>query len=141
MNNFDPSPHDTTSYPGLHAWNDPQNALADIIFVHRVPGHPRKSFSYSDDDETFWPLWLLEDGGQHRQHLRIWTFGFASERRDGTILVSHIEDYGETLYTLLKQKLKNHVSTLDSPVSLVEDAQLTKFCRIISSSLLTLLEG
>ncbi|WP_287287091.1 triacylglycerol lipase [Okeania sp. SIO2B9] len=42
---------------------DDQNRTGDVIFVHGLDGHPRKTWHPQEksDDDNFWPVWLGED--------------------------------------------------------------------------------
>ncbi|NES70241.1 MAG: alpha/beta hydrolase [Okeania sp. SIO2D1] len=53
---------------------DDQNLTGDVIFVHGLDGHPRKTWHPQEksDDNNFWPAWLGED----LPGMNIWSLGY-----------------------------------------------------------------
>ncbi|KAI1190713.1 hypothetical protein F5B17DRAFT_37040 [Nemania serpens] len=81
---------------GLHIVHQPNYAALDIIFVHGLGGHSRKTWSRNHDPSFFWPeLWLpLEpDMG----NTRIFTFGYNAAWRGATKSISNITDFAKEL--------------------------------------------
>ncbi|KAF2145863.1 uncharacterized protein K452DRAFT_244254 [Aplosporella prunicola CBS 121167] len=83
---------------GLHIIHQPgPSAPLDIIFVHGLGGHSRKTWCEGHDENLFWPrLWLpLEpDVGK----ARIFTFGYNSSfRTNAGKSISNIADFAKEL--------------------------------------------
>ncbi|WP_293135492.1 triacylglycerol lipase [Okeania sp. SIO3I5] len=53
---------------------DNRNRTGDVIFVHGLNGHPRKTWHPQEksDDDNFWPAWLGED----LPNMGIWSLGY-----------------------------------------------------------------
>ncbi|KAI0540426.1 hypothetical protein GGR58DRAFT_146121 [Xylaria digitata] len=81
---------------GLHMIHQPDYAVLDIIFVHGLGGHSRKTWSKNHDPSLFWPgLWLpLEpDIG----NARMFTFGYDAAWRSPTKSIYNITDFAKEL--------------------------------------------
>ncbi|TGJ81428.1 hypothetical protein E0Z10_g7346 [Xylaria hypoxylon] len=90
------SPSPLTSGLGLHIIHQPDHAVLDIVFVHGLGGHSRRTWSKNHDPSLFWPeLWLpLEPG---IGNARIFTFGYDAAFRGATKSVSNVTDFAKEL--------------------------------------------
>ncbi len=64
---------------GLTLVHNPQDATADVIFVHGLGGSSWNTWCWKHDPSMFWPAWL-----QHEQGLsqfRVFTFGYNANFR------------------------------------------------------------
>ncbi|KAI8948085.1 hypothetical protein F4801DRAFT_592075 [Xylaria longipes] len=90
------SPSPSTSGLGLHIIHQPEHPVLDIIFVHGLGGHSRKTWSKDHDPSFFWPgLWLPSETGI--ESARIFTFGYNADWRSATKSVSNITDFAKEL--------------------------------------------
>lgn len=90
-----PSRGDSSSL-GLHVLHEPQITTLDIIFVHGLGGHSRKTWSKNHDPALFWPeLWLPFEPGVSTA--RILTFGYDANWRGASRSVSNISDFAKEL--------------------------------------------
>ncbi|KAF2963835.1 hypothetical protein GQX73_g9741 [Xylaria multiplex] len=90
------SPSPLTPGLGLHIIHQPDHVVLDIIFVHGLGGHSRRTWSKNHDPSLFWPgLWLpLEPG---IGNARIFTFGYDAAFRGATKSVSNVTDFAKEL--------------------------------------------
>ncbi|KAI0455706.1 hypothetical protein F5B21DRAFT_470367 [Xylaria acuta] len=90
------SPSPSTSGLGLHIIHQPEHAVLDIIFVHGLGGHSRKTWSKDHDPSFFWPgLWLPSE--TDIESTRIFTFGYNADWRSATKSISNITDFAKEL--------------------------------------------
>ncbi|KAJ5713986.1 uncharacterized protein N7483_011167 [Penicillium malachiteum] len=83
---------------GLITLNDPPliSASVDIIFIHGLGGGSRRTWSYSDNVDHFWPKsWLPVD--LDFQDVRIHTFGYKSDWANRQQSVLNIHDFSQSL--------------------------------------------
>ncbi|KAI1747448.1 hypothetical protein F4782DRAFT_521079 [Xylaria castorea] len=90
------SPSPSTSEFGLHIIHQPEHAVLDIIFVHGLGGHSRKTWSKDHDSSFFWPgLWLPSE--TDIGSARISTFGYNADWRSATKSISNVTDFAKEL--------------------------------------------
>ncbi|KAI0857820.1 hypothetical protein F4860DRAFT_488388 [Xylaria cubensis] len=90
------SPSPSTSGFGLHVIHQPEHAVLDIIFVHGLGGHSRKTWSKDHDPSFFWPgLWLPSE--TDIGSARISTFGYNAVWRGGAKSISNVTDFAKEL--------------------------------------------
>ncbi|KAI0913073.1 hypothetical protein F4823DRAFT_104108 [Ustulina deusta] len=90
------SPSPSTSGLGLHIIHQPDCVSLDMIFVHGLGGHSRKTWSKNHDPTLFWPqLWLPSEPGF--ANARIFTFGYDAAWRGATKSVSNVTDFAKEL--------------------------------------------
>ncbi len=90
------SPSPSASGLGLHIIHQPDCALLDIIFIHGLGGHSKKTWSKNHDPTLFWPqLWLPFEPGF--ANARIFTFGYDAAWRGATKSVSNVTDFAKEL--------------------------------------------
>ncbi|KAI0967869.1 hypothetical protein F4678DRAFT_444830 [Xylaria arbuscula] len=90
------SPSPATSGLGLHIIHQPDYAVLDIIFVHGLGGHSRKTWSKNHDPSLFWPeLWLPFE--PDIKSARIFTYGYNAAWRSPTKSISSITDFAKEL--------------------------------------------
>lgn len=91
-----PSPGDAGSGLGLHVLHTPESPFVDIIFVHGLGGHSRKTWSKNHDPTLFWPeLWLPFE--PEMDAARIFTFGYNANWRDSANTAARISDFAKDL--------------------------------------------
>lgn len=74
----------------------PDETLADFIFVHGLRGGSRKTWSASTDPAHFWPKeWL--PGDPDFKNVRIHTFGYHSDWGESKTKDFNIHDFGQSL--------------------------------------------
>ncbi|KAI1307431.1 hypothetical protein F5Y03DRAFT_352235 [Xylaria venustula] len=90
------SPSPSATGLGLHILHQPDYALIDIVFVHGLGGHSRRTWSKNYDPSLFWPqLWLPFEPGF--ESCRIFTFGYDAAFRGATKSVSNVTDFAKEL--------------------------------------------
>ncbi|KAI1738139.1 hypothetical protein F4680DRAFT_459999 [Xylaria scruposa] len=90
------SPSPSTSGFGLHIIHQPEHAVLDIIFVHGLGGHSRKTWSKDHDPSFFWPgLWLPSE--TDIGSARISTFGYNADWRGAAKSISNVTDFAKEL--------------------------------------------
>ncbi|KAM0450829.1 hypothetical protein ACHAPV_004140 [Trichoderma viride] len=94
---------------GLHTLYDPKpnNTIADIIFIHGLGGHSRKTWSSSSTPRSFWPQdWLPIEPGF--ENVRIHSFGYKADwgKKWQHQSILNIHDFAESLIG----GLRNHPS-------------------------------
>ncbi|KAI1275372.1 hypothetical protein F5Y07DRAFT_174872 [Xylaria sp. FL0933] len=90
------SPSPSTSGLGLHVIHQPDSHYIDIIFVHGLGGHSRRTWSKNHDASLFWPqLWLPFEPGF--ENSRLFTFGYDADWRGATKSVSNVTDFAKEL--------------------------------------------
>ncbi|KAM0258711.1 hypothetical protein ACHAQJ_003720 [Trichoderma viride] len=85
----------------------PNSAIADIIFIHGLGGHSRKTWSNSSQPRSFWPQdWLPIEPGF--ENVRIHSFGYRADwgKKWQQQSILNIHDFAESLIG----GLKNHPS-------------------------------
>jgi pimeloyl-ACP methyl ester carboxylesterase len=85
---------------GLHTLYDPtpNSTIADIIFIHGLGGHSRKTWSSSSAPGSFWPQdWLPFEPGF--ENVRIHSFGYKADwgKRWQQQSILNIHDFAESL--------------------------------------------
>ncbi|KAI0803792.1 hypothetical protein GGR55DRAFT_691409 [Xylaria sp. FL0064] len=91
-----PNPSASTPELGLHIIHQPDDAFVDIIFVHGLGGHSRRTWSKNHDPSLFWPqLWLPFEPGVG--NARIFTFGYDAAWRGATKSISNVTDFAKEL--------------------------------------------
>lgn len=81
---------------GLTLLFEPEEVLADFIFVHGLRGGSRKTWSFSADPAHFWPKeWL--PGDPDFKHVRIHTFGYHSNWGESKGSDFNVHDFGQNL--------------------------------------------
>ncbi|KAM0477479.1 hypothetical protein ACHAPX_005792 [Trichoderma viride] len=94
---------------GLHTLYDPtpNSTIADIIFIHGLGGHSRKTWSSSSTPRSFWPQdWLPTEPGF--ENVRIHSFGYKADwgKKWQQQSILNIHDFAESLIG----GLRNHPS-------------------------------
>ncbi|KAI0552310.1 hypothetical protein F4679DRAFT_535245 [Xylaria curta] len=90
------SPSPSTSGFGLHIIHQPEHAVLDIIFVHGLGGHSRKTWSKDHDPSFFWPgLWLPSETDIGTA--RISTFGYNADWRGAAKSISNVTDFAKEI--------------------------------------------
>lgn len=94
---------------GLHTLYDPtpNSTIAEIIFIHGLGGHSRKTWSSSNTPKSFWPQdWLPIEPGF--ENVRIHSFGYKADwgKKWQQQSVLNIHDFAESLIG----GLRNHPS-------------------------------
>ncbi|KAI0427770.1 hypothetical protein F5Y09DRAFT_22307 [Xylaria sp. FL1042] len=91
-----PNPSASTSELGLHIIHQPDHTFLDIIFIHGLGGHSRRTWSKNHDPSLFWPqLWLPFEPGIG--NARIFTFGYDAAWRGATKSISNVTDFAKEL--------------------------------------------
>ncbi|KAL8912191.1 MAG: hypothetical protein Q9171_002753 [Xanthocarpia ochracea] len=81
---------------GLTLLFEPEEVLADFIFVHGLRGGSRKTWSFSADPAHFWPKeWL--PGDPDFKNVRIHTFGYHSNWGESKGSDFNVHDFGQNL--------------------------------------------
>ena len=81
---------------GLTPLFEPEEVLADLVFVHGLRGGSRKTWSFSADPAHFWPKeWL--PGDPDFKNVRIHTFGYHSDWGESKGSDFNVHDYGQNL--------------------------------------------
>ncbi|KAL8821642.1 MAG: hypothetical protein Q9223_000334 [Gallowayella weberi] len=81
---------------GLTPLFEPEEVLADFIFVHGLRGGSRKTWSFSADPAHFWPKeWL--PGDPDFKNVRIHTFGYHSNWGESKGSDFNVHDFGQNL--------------------------------------------
>ncbi|KAH8126575.1 hypothetical protein LI328DRAFT_165971 [Trichoderma asperelloides] len=83
----------------------PNSAVADLIFIHGLGGHSRKTWSSSSTPKSFWPQdWLPNETGF--ENVRIHSFGYKADwgKKWQQQSILNIHDFAESLIG----GLKNH---------------------------------
>lgn len=94
---------------GLHTLYDPKpnSTVADIIFIHGLGGHSRKTWSSSSTAMSFWPQdWLPNEPGF--ENVRVHSFGYKADwgKKWQQQSILNIHDFAESLIG----GLRNHPS-------------------------------
>jgi hypothetical protein len=93
--NFD-SEDNIIGHYGLNLLYEPPVPLVDFIFVHGLRGGSKKTWSKTSDPLSYWPKeWLPRDPAF--KNVRIFSFGYNSDRGDKKDSVLNIHDFGKAL--------------------------------------------
>src|SRR5258708_40179096 len=63
---------------GLHIIHSPESPTADLIFIHGLNGHFRRT--WTNGSKIFWLEWL----GEHLPDVRVWTYGYNAKMTFGS---------------------------------------------------------
>ena len=102
---------------GLHLLYAPATTIVDLVFVHGLGGGSRKTWSLSEDIDSFWPQeWLhLEE---NLENARCHTFGYNADWMSRKKHAFDVHDFGKALLQALADSpdLKNRQ---DCPLVLI----------------------
>jgi hypothetical protein len=85
---------------GLNTLWSPSEPLIEYIFVHGLGGGSRKTWSISEDPNTYWPkAWLSKDPAF--KHARIHSFGYNANWTEAKESALNVHDFGQSLLDAL----------------------------------------
>lgn len=88
-------PNDVRGPLGLNLLHASSEPLIDFVFVHGLNGGSRKTWTYGEDPDLYWPKeWLAKDPAF--KNVRIHSFGYNSHWTD-TKTTHNIHDFGQSL--------------------------------------------
>jgi hypothetical protein len=80
---------------GLNLVHESAEPLLEFVFVHGLNGGSRKTWTFGEDPDLFWPKeWLSRDPAF--KNVRIHTFGYDSNWTEGKAIYN-IHDFGQAL--------------------------------------------
>ncbi|KAK2753317.1 hypothetical protein FQN55_003446 [Onygenales sp. PD_40] len=101
---------------GLNLLSNPPEPHVDFIFVHGLGGGSRKTWSFSEKEEHFWPkYWLPKDPAF--KNVRIHSFGYSSDWFKGRDSAMEIQDFAMSL--LIQIITSPGISDGNTPIVLI----------------------
>lgn len=101
---------------GLTLLYAPPEPLVDFVFVHGLGGHPKKTWTQSGQDGSFWPQdWLPHD--EDFSGVRIHTFGYNANYSKGQQNCLSIHHFAKSL--LAHISLSSDLQTSDTPLVMI----------------------
>jgi hypothetical protein len=99
----------------IHASSEP---LIEFIFVHGLGGGSKKTWTYDNDPDLYWPKeWLSKD--PVFKNVRIHSFGYDSNWTESKATPTNVHDFGQSLLN----------DILTSPQMRADEEVKLSFCR------------
>ena len=81
---------------GLNLLYSPPDPLVDFVFVHGLRGGSRKTWTFQDRPETYWPQQWLPNDSRFR-NVRIHSFGYSADWGSTKESLLSVHDFGQAL--------------------------------------------
>ena len=101
----------------LEPWNDRGAEYdADIVFVHGLGGHFRRTWTYKQEETTF--FWPLDALAEQLPGARIFSYGYPSGGLQVTRSEAGIRDFAKDLLEALRSKRRHELVMTSNYITL-----------------------
>lgn len=107
---------------GLRTLNDPQDPYLDVIFIHGLMGDSLLTWTFENDQATYWPSWFMEE--EFFANTRIHTYGYHEPPVNGRVPIGKLKEIGISL-----------CSALEVNTYVKSDAQVRCLCKRLTTVL------